>query len=40
MPAELDELVKMMPFAAELGLVLDEASAGRGAGRLSWAPRL
>jgi 1,4-dihydroxy-2-naphthoyl-CoA hydrolase len=40
MPAELDDLVALMPFAAEIGLTLDEASADRVAGRLSWAPRL
>src|ERR1041385_9187435 len=40
MAAELDDLVALMPFAAELGLVLDEASADRVAGRLAWAPRL
>jgi 1,4-dihydroxy-2-naphthoyl-CoA hydrolase len=40
MAAELDDLVALMPFAGELGLVLDEASADRVAGRLTWAPRL
>src|SRR5213083_1429422 len=40
MPAELDDLVALMPFAGEIGLTLDEASADRVVGRLSWAPRL
>ena len=40
MTAELDALVALMPFAAELGLILDEASAGRVVARLDWAPRL
>ena len=40
MPAELAELVALMPFAAELGLVLEEASAERVVARLDWAPRL
>jgi hypothetical protein len=30
MAAELDGLAALMPFAAGLGLVLDEASADRG----------
>jgi uncharacterized protein (TIGR00369 family) len=33
-------LVALMPFAAELGLALDEASADRVVARLDWAPRL
>jgi uncharacterized protein (TIGR00369 family) len=40
MPAELDELLKIMPFAAHLGLMLDEASADRVIARLPWAPHL
>jgi 1,4-dihydroxy-2-naphthoyl-CoA hydrolase len=40
MPAELEALVALMPFAAELGLVLEEASAERVVARLDWAPRL
>ena len=40
MGADLEELVAMMPFAAQLGIVLDEASAERVAARLGWAPRL
>ena len=35
----LDALVALMPFAAELGLTLDEASADRVVARLDWAPR-
>ena len=37
---DVDALVALMPFAAELGLTLDEASAGRVVARLDWAPRL
>lgn len=40
MPAGLEELVALMPFARELGVVLDEASADRVVARLAWAPRL
>jgi uncharacterized protein (TIGR00369 family) len=40
MPTELEPLVALMPFAAELGLVLEEASAERVVARLDWAPRL
>lgn len=40
MPAGLEELVALMPFAGELGVVLDEASADRVVARLAWAPRL
>jgi uncharacterized protein (TIGR00369 family) len=40
MTAELDALVALMPFAAELGLVLVEASAERVVAQLDWAPRL
>lgn len=29
-----------MPFAAELGIVLESASADEAVGRLDWAPRL
>jgi 1,4-dihydroxy-2-naphthoyl-CoA hydrolase len=36
----LDQLVAMMPFAAELGVSLDEASPDRVVAVLSWAPRL
>src|ERR1700742_1174768 len=38
MPADLDELVALMPFARQLGLVVDEASADRVVARLAWAP--
>jgi len=37
---DVDALVALMPFAAEPGLALDEASAGRVVARLDWAPRL
>jgi uncharacterized protein (TIGR00369 family) len=40
MSADLDALVALMPFAAQLGLVLDEAGPGRVVARLDWAPQL
>src|SRR5260370_32582329 len=40
MPADPDELVALMPFARQLGVVLDEASADRVVARLAWAPHL
>ena len=40
MPTELEPLVALMPFAGELGIVLEEASAERVVARLDWAPRL
>ena len=40
MPADLDALVALMPFAGHLGLVLDEAGADRVVARLPWAPHL
>jgi 1,4-dihydroxy-2-naphthoyl-CoA hydrolase len=40
MPADLDALVALMPFAGQLGLVLDEASPDRVIARLDWAPQL
>jgi 1,4-dihydroxy-2-naphthoyl-CoA hydrolase len=40
MPADLDALVALMPFAGQLGLVLDEASPERVIARLDWAPHL
>src|SRR6201992_661252 len=40
MPADLDELVALMPFARQLGLIVDEASADRVVARLAWAPHL
>ena len=38
--ADLDALVALMPFAGQLGLVLDEASPDRVIARLDWAPHL
>jgi 1,4-dihydroxy-2-naphthoyl-CoA hydrolase len=40
MPADLEALVALMPFAGQLGLVLDEASPDRVIARLDWAPHL
>src|SRR6266566_9414678 len=40
MSADLDALVALMPFAGQLGLVLDEAGADRVVARLNWAPHL
>jgi hypothetical protein len=40
MPADLDALIALMPFAGQLGLVLDEASADQVIARLAWAPHL
>ena len=40
MPADLEALVALMPFAGNLGLVLDEAGPDRVVGRLAWAPHL
>jgi 1,4-dihydroxy-2-naphthoyl-CoA hydrolase len=40
MPADLDAVVALMPFAEHLGLVLDEASADQVIARLAWAPHL
>jgi 1,4-dihydroxy-2-naphthoyl-CoA hydrolase len=40
MAADLEELVALMPFARQLGIVVDEASADRVAARLDWAPHL
>ena len=40
MSADLDALVALMPFAAQLGMVLDEAGPGRVVARLDWAPQL
>jgi 1,4-dihydroxy-2-naphthoyl-CoA hydrolase len=37
---ELDELIAMMPFAAEMGIRLEEASPDRVVAVLPWAPRL
>jgi 1,4-dihydroxy-2-naphthoyl-CoA hydrolase len=40
MPADLDALLALIPFAGHLGLVLDEADASRVVARLDWAPHL
>jgi len=40
MSADLDALVALMPFAGQLGLVLDEAGPSRVVARLDWAPQL
>src|ERR1700746_3814242 len=40
MPADLEALVALMPFAAHLGIVLDEAAADRVIARLPCAPAL
>ena len=40
MPVDLDALVALMPFAGQLGMILDEASADRVVARLDWAPHL
>jgi 1,4-dihydroxy-2-naphthoyl-CoA hydrolase len=40
MPADLDSLLALMPFAGHLGVVLEEAGAGRVVARLDWAPHL
>jgi len=40
MSADLDALVALMPFAGQLGMVLDEAGASRVVARLDWAPHL
>jgi 1,4-dihydroxy-2-naphthoyl-CoA hydrolase len=40
MPADLEALIALMPFARQLGMVLDEASADRVVARLAWAPEL
>lgn len=40
MPADLDALVALMPFAVQLGVTLEEASPDRVIARLPWAPRL
>jgi hypothetical protein len=39
MSADLDALVALMPFAGQLGLVLDEAGADRVVARLDWRGR-
>ena len=40
MPDDLVALVALMPFAEQLGVVVDEASADRVVARLAWAPHL
>jgi 1,4-dihydroxy-2-naphthoyl-CoA hydrolase len=40
MPADSGDLIALMPFARQLGIVLDEASADRVMARLAWAPEL
>jgi 1,4-dihydroxy-2-naphthoyl-CoA hydrolase len=40
MSADLDALLALMPFAAQLGLTLEEASADQVVARLDWAPQL
>src|SRR5215471_1126568 len=40
MSDDLDALVALMPFAGQLGLVLDEAGPDRVIARLDWAPHL
>ena len=40
MSADPEDLVALMPFARQLGVVIDEASADRVVARLSWAPHL
>jgi uncharacterized protein (TIGR00369 family) len=40
MPADLADLVVMMPFAHQLGLTLVEASPDRVIAELPWAPQL
>jgi hypothetical protein len=36
MPADPEKLVALMPFARQLGVVVDEASADRVIARLAW----
>jgi uncharacterized protein (TIGR00369 family) len=38
--ADLDDLVALMPFAADLGISVEEASPDRVIALMSWAPRL
>ena len=40
MSADLDALVALMPFAGQLGLVLEQAGPDRVIARLDWAPHL
>ncbi|HET9896661.1 MAG TPA: PaaI family thioesterase [Streptosporangiaceae bacterium] len=40
MPADVNQLIAMMPFAAQLGMIVDEASAQKVVATLPWAPTL
>ncbi|MHB1433790.1 MAG: PaaI family thioesterase [Streptosporangiaceae bacterium] len=40
MPANLDDLIDLMPLARDLGIVLDQASPDLVVARLAWSPRL
>jgi 1,4-dihydroxy-2-naphthoyl-CoA hydrolase len=40
MAADSSALIALMPFAADLGIILEEASAERVVAVLPWAPRL
>ena len=40
MPADQGDLVALMPFAQQLGVVVDEASTDQVVARLAWAPHL
>ncbi len=40
MHVEADQLIAMMPFAAQLGITLDEASPQKVVAKLPWAPHL
>jgi 1,4-dihydroxy-2-naphthoyl-CoA hydrolase len=40
MSADQGDLVALMPFAQQLGVVVDEASADQVVARLAWAPHL
>jgi 1,4-dihydroxy-2-naphthoyl-CoA hydrolase len=40
MPADPEKLVALMPFAGQLGIVVDQASADRVIARLAWTPEL
>jgi len=40
MPADLNGLAALMPFAGHLGLTVDDAGPDRVVARLTWAPHL
>jgi uncharacterized protein (TIGR00369 family) len=40
MPDRPQDLAALMPFAQQLGMTVDEASADRVVARLAWAPQL